>query len=217
MEMGNTSFDSLAANGIINFDADAYIRGTTPRYVGNPNMGNGLPFEQPLNAMPSFPPLGSQLPHQPIKDEFSHEKHEKKEKDWKELLTLGVIGGTAVYAGIKYKNSIKKMFSKKVKTPPPSATAGATTAATAATTATTATTAGKSAARKAKIQAFFKNKTVKIAGLVGVGLIALYGLYDIISKKKAHAGAGEGLPIPIHAQAHQEAPAPEAFAPQHKE
>lgn len=59
-----TSLDSLAANGIIDFDANSYITGAPPRYAGRLNNNNYLPYQQPLMSYDSYgmmaPPMGYQ-------------------------------------------------------------------------------------------------------------------------------------------------------------
>jgi len=180
--MSTADFDNLAANGVLNFDADAYIRGTAPRYVGNPNSGNAIPFEQPLMPGPYYPQLGAQLPLQPRRDEFApHEKHKKA--GLKEVLALSIVGSLAIYAGVKFKNGIKKLFSsKKTKTPATAAVSAATTAST---------------KNKKGIFKWFKNsKPAKYALGIGIGLVGLYGLYDAVIKRKVQAGFSKGVPSP---------------------
>jgi len=46
-----TSLDSLAANGIIDFDANSYLTGAPPRYAGKLYSNNSLPYQQPLMDM----------------------------------------------------------------------------------------------------------------------------------------------------------------------
>lgn len=59
-----TSLDSLAQNGIIDFDANSYLTGAPARYVGKPYSENYLPFQQPLMSLDSYgtmpPPMGYQ-------------------------------------------------------------------------------------------------------------------------------------------------------------
>lgn len=194
--MSSAALDNLAVNGVLNFDADAYIKGTPPRYIGHPNNGNGIPFEQPLPYAPMYPPLGAQLPHQPIHDEFKSESHNKP-VGWKEVLTLGIVGSLAVAAGLKFKKGIVKLFSKKapkVTTPPPA-------------TSTAASTTAKKSKSITNLFNWFKNsKPAKITAAVAVGLLGLYGLYDFITKRKASAHFAAGTPSPtLHAAPAQHA------------
>lgn len=118
MELGGTNaLDNLASNGIIDFDADSYVRGTPPKYVGSPSAPACLPFEKPLMAEPSFmPPVGTRLSGQPAKDEFGH--HNKKHiLNWKQALTGVIVAGLLVLGGIKAADSLGK-FSKWLKKKP---------------------------------------------------------------------------------------------------
>ena len=72
--------DMCAAAGIINFDAPSFIKGTTPRYVGNP------PFE----TIPDFSPA---LPMQPQKDEF---KKPKKHHDAKAIIGYSLVAAAVL-------------------------------------------------------------------------------------------------------------------------
>lgn len=82
-----TSLDSLASEGIIDFDAAAYITGTPARYIGNPNC-----------PIYNIPPLAIQPPAQ---DEFKRKRPESivKTPFWKKAL-LGVLVATGAIWGI---------------------------------------------------------------------------------------------------------------------
>lgn len=98
-----SSLDNLAANGVIDFDADAFIRGTTPRYVGGDK--TYLPFETPLPQ--SIKGLNtSNLKGQPDSDVFNDGK--KKLPLWKKI-TAGVAGTLLLaFGGFKIFKHFKK-------------------------------------------------------------------------------------------------------------
>ena len=88
--------DACAAAGVLNFDAPSYIRGTNPRYVGNPELSNIV------GQIPSVKP-------QPQKDEFNKETpyHNPSWKKW----AFGTLATTlAIFGLIKFKNT--KLLSK---------------------------------------------------------------------------------------------------------
>ena len=116
-----TDVDLLAANGIIDFDAAAFLHGRPPRYIGNPA------FRVPP-PMPNAPVMRPQL------DKDTYRPKDKPLIDnptWKKLLFTFVAGGTLIYGGYKLKNKkplkwakqqltdgweqIKKFFTKKKK------------------------------------------------------------------------------------------------------
>ena len=129
-----TSLDNLTSNGVINFDAEAYIKGTHAKNIASPSY---LPFEQPLNAFGSPGQAPTMHQGQPRQDEFVT-KHESSAApaDWKKAATAVLIAGLAVFGGIKFKSKISALFAKKpptAATTPTAANATTTTAATAAT------------------------------------------------------------------------------------
>lgn len=113
--MESSSLDRLAQAGIINFDADAYVKGTAPRFVGKPEGETYLPFDQPLTGFPMYGiPSSHNLSGEPSADAFVHREngHGSENKGihipLKEALTAGLVGGLALFAGIKIKNAITK-------------------------------------------------------------------------------------------------------------
>ncbi len=117
-----TDIDMLAANGVIDYDAAAHLRGIEPRYVGNPQFRTGAP-----NVLPSTAVL-----HQsPPTDTFSptEDKSLIKNPTWKKILFAAIAGGALIFGGIKLKGCkpmkwaktqlsnfwdwIKKPFTKK--------------------------------------------------------------------------------------------------------
>lgn len=105
-----SNLDMLAQNGVIGFDAPAYVMDQKPRYIGNPQL-ELPPFEGPI---PDAPLMAT-----PTKDEFnSAQKEVNKQKEinkddnmvhnpkWKKIL-LGAIGvGALVVGGVKFKSTI---------------------------------------------------------------------------------------------------------------
>lgn len=97
-----TAVDNLAANGIIDFDADAFIKGTAPRYVGAPK--TYLPFEEPLPAhhQPAHGEGAPQIHHQPKHDEFVHGE---KDSGWKKALVAGSLLALVAAVGYRFKSN----------------------------------------------------------------------------------------------------------------
>lgn len=101
--------DSLAANGIINYDANAFINGLPPRY--------GMPLDQnPLMASPyGYPYPYGYPPVQP--DSFEkHNKHGEKGEhgtsSWKKTLFNVFLGTSAVILALHYKDKLFKLKDK---------------------------------------------------------------------------------------------------------
>ena len=111
-----TSCDMLADAGIIDFDAAAYITGTKPRYMGQPNV-----------AIYQIPPLNYS---QPPKDEFQNsaksDNNIVKNPAWKKVLfsvlaAVGLIWGAKKIGklptvlkdtGVKNSDWFKNLFKK---------------------------------------------------------------------------------------------------------
>jgi len=169
-----TALDNLASSGIIDFDADAYVKGTPARYVGNPDPAAGyLPFDQPLPAFPAQYGPAPQLPAQPRQDAFVTHNKEEGLPSWKKALAVVVLGGFAVLAGVKHKDKITKFLKStwtKLKTvgknltaptPPP-------------------------APKPAPVAAKSKFKIPKWAKVTGIGLGSLLvvgGIYKFLSSE----------------------------------
>ena len=117
-----SALDNLAANKIIDFDADAYVKGETPRYVGNPPI-EGLPFETPLPAFREGE--APKFHEQPKHDKFinkerkevggKNEKKSTKVAAWKKVLAGILLVGGLIFVGGKYKSAIKPFFKSKIK------------------------------------------------------------------------------------------------------
>lgn len=110
------SLDNLATNGIIDFDAEAYVKGLPPRFIGRPERYVGLPGEMPLMAEPPaygvYP--GAHLSGHPGRDGFEHhEIEEGSNPSWKQALMTVLLSGLAVVGAIKYRSKIVELFNKK--------------------------------------------------------------------------------------------------------
>ncbi len=113
MENWAYNLDTLAQNGILDFDAPSFITGQAPRYVGTPSLPPS-PYAGP--PLPSAPAM-----KQPEVDEFHREKtktpSKKDDKNyvknplWKKLL-FGAVALTALGVGIWKFKSIKNLFKK---------------------------------------------------------------------------------------------------------
>lgn len=110
------SLDNLATNGIIDFDAEAYVKGLPPRFVGSPERYVGLPGEMPLMAEPPvygvYP--GARLSGHPRRDGFEYpEIEEGGNPSWKKALATVLLSGLAVIGAIRYRGKLAKFFSEK--------------------------------------------------------------------------------------------------------
>lgn len=199
----SSPLDVLASNKIINFDPEAFVKGTTPRYVGDPDGETYLPFEQPLMATPTcIPPIGTPLSGQPEHDEFSGSGHHEKKHNWRKILTAVLAAGLLVLGGIKLKSAFGKLAEKlklkkanaapkqgflaniktkvtgwfnKVKSAITGKPVPVQQAPQTATTATnTAANTGKTATKKVP-------KWLKIAGGSFAGLLGLYALFKMFA------------------------------------
>jgi hypothetical protein len=166
--MATNSLDNLAANGIIDFDADSYVKGKAPRYVGDPDGYTGLPLDRPLMAEPYGISPGAQLSGHPARDAFvNHGDKHHGNPTWKKALAAVLIAGLAVFGGIKYKDKIANLF-KKIKT----------------------LNVQKVKTGVVKFFTDIKSKIVglppwaKYAGGGVVGLLGLYGIYKAFSGHK---------------------------------
>ena len=94
-----SDLDACASAGIIEFDAPAYIKGTQPRYFGNP----------PLETIPGeLPPIKQQ----PKKDEFKPSNDTlQNNPSWKKWLFSALIATGAVL-GLKRLGAFKKLTPK---------------------------------------------------------------------------------------------------------
>lgn len=198
--MENSSLDNLASNGVINFDANAYINGTPPRFVGNPEGDANLPLDKPLMATPGYGITpGQQLHGEPARDAFiSRENGQAQSKfPWGKFLTGTFVASLAVMAGVKIKSLIKgtKNAAEKVKE-------GKNGFFTECKNKLTSLFKGDKSAPKEEIKEVAKTveekkgllkklpKTLKVVGIGAVGLLGLYGLYKTLTGHK-HPAAPE--------------------------
>lgn len=105
---GLSTLDNLVANGVLNFDADAYVRGQGPRYMGNPFGTQELPFDQPICPSP-YPYYGGgyvpMMSSQPRADAFINRFEHSDANSLKEVLVYGGIAGLIIY-GIHKANKL---------------------------------------------------------------------------------------------------------------
>lgn len=94
------NLDMLAQNGVLDYDAPAFIMGQNPRYIGSPSAPPS-PF---VNGMPPAPKL-----QQPEIDEFQPEKDKKdiiKNPSWKKWAFGLLAAGALIFTGFKFKSTI---------------------------------------------------------------------------------------------------------------
>lgn len=100
------SLDMLAANGVLDYDGAAYIRGTQPRYIGNPALRTNPQPPAPTSQTITPQHQNQTLPSQPAQDEFSYsDKPLIENPSWKKLLFAFVAGGAIIFGGMKLKGS----------------------------------------------------------------------------------------------------------------
>lgn len=89
------SLDMLAANGVLDYDGAAYLRGTPPRYIGNPAFRT--------RPQPPRPDIAV-MRQQPEADTYSPaEKPLISNPTWKKILFVGVAGAALIFGGMKMK------------------------------------------------------------------------------------------------------------------
>lgn len=193
--MGYGALDSLASNGIIDFDANAYVNGTPPRYIGAPSDGISLPGELPAYATKAQ----GNLKGEPEVDAFiSNSEKKTNNMPLSTILTGGAVAAIIVGLGIKAKSLFKgpnqnakgfigsikdkvtTLFTKKeeVKSEEKLNTGKEATKETSKT---------KEAIKKAvkEGEGFFKkHPKLKTGGLVAAGVLGLYGIYKILTGHK---------------------------------
>lgn len=95
-----SSNDMLAQFGVINYDADSYIKGEPPRYAGSSDFH--LPGDMPLPGfVPTIPGGTPKINQQPQKDEFVPSS--MKNIPWKTALAITAAAALAIFAGVKFK------------------------------------------------------------------------------------------------------------------
>ncbi len=89
------SLDMLAANGVLDYDGAAYLRGTPPRYIGIPTFRT-----HPQPPRPDMVVMRGQ----PEADTYSPaEKPLLNNPTWKKILFVGVAGAALAFGGMKLK------------------------------------------------------------------------------------------------------------------
>lgn len=89
------NLDTLAQNGILDFDAPSYIMEKSPRYVGKPTSETS-PFQGPLPNVPGLNALES--------DEYVNKKDGQfKNPSWKKWLFGSLALGGIVLGGYKFR------------------------------------------------------------------------------------------------------------------
>lgn len=111
-----TALDGLAAGGVIDFDAPAYLLNQPARYVGHPQLA-----ELPMTNI-SLLPEGTKIKPLPKKDEFQHSNGNLVQNPkWKKVLAGIVVAGGVVATAIgilahRGKIDLSK-FKSKIKMP----------------------------------------------------------------------------------------------------
>ena len=211
--MSSNSLDNLATNGIINFDADAFVRGTTPKFVGTPTDEYSY-GDAPLMATPYLPyashtkahnqhsnPYGIKAgPHLSkeynSQDTFISSEKEHSLPSAKSILAGGLvaalIGGIVLKgSSILKKGSIQKFFENcKNKL---SSAFDSTKKITDNVTKEVKENSGENIEKIKKhsgkvlesVKGFASkhSQKLKIAGVGVLGLLGLYGLYEILTEK----------------------------------
>lgn len=187
-----STIDSLTSGGVIDFDAESYIKGVPPRYIGAPK--TYLPFEQPLPGY-VVPNLGApaKLHEQPHKDELVKEQ---KTPSWKKLLAGLLAASLVIFAGYKLKQKGTKAVEAVKNTP--KTVAGwfkgkaKTQQAGAAASEAVNKTKGIFARTKDKIVGL--PKWAKITGGIAAGLLASYGAIKVFFNSKVPSPQPEHPP-----------------------
>lgn len=94
------NLDMLAQNGVLDYDAPAFVMGQKPRYVGAPAMPPS-PFAGPVPKAPNL--------NQPQSDEFNPEKTDDnfvKNPAWKKCAFTFLALGALALGGWKFKSKL---------------------------------------------------------------------------------------------------------------
>ena len=111
------SLDNLAASGVIDYDAPAFLLGQPQRYAGHPNLEQ-IPMQNPA-FLPQNVKMNGNQPY----DSFNKDGNLVHNPTWKKILFAGVaIGGTAliaasVLAGVGKLKGLTKIKLPKIKLP----------------------------------------------------------------------------------------------------
>ena len=90
-----SALDNLAANGVLDFDAPAFLLGQNPRYIGHPQM-EGIPMQNPM-----YLPKGVKLKDIPTIDTYGkpEDKPLVQTPKWKKVL-FGTLVATGIMASV---------------------------------------------------------------------------------------------------------------------
>lgn len=98
----DNSMRSLASIGVVDFDANAYVKGTKPMYVGSPEPHMELPLDAPITSTPNFGYGygygGGALRAQPSVDAFVSRGHHSSSVSAKGLILGGILGALGLTA-----------------------------------------------------------------------------------------------------------------------
>src|SRR5574344_832156 len=117
-DSGFTSMtDNLVSRGILNGDANAFVKGTAPRYGGNPFPKEYMPLDQPV-LTPMTPGFGYSggmyLPGQPLSDAFVYNNNTNKStKKTLPLIAMILSAGALATASLIGIDTLKKYLDGK--------------------------------------------------------------------------------------------------------
>lgn len=151
-----SSLENLSSNGIVNFDAEAYVKEGHSKYAENHENDAYLPFDKPLLATPHLYGVqpGPHLGGHPEIDAFISHKKEHPPLNWKQILIglgaagLATFGGIKLFSWHKAKEAAKKAKAEKL-------------------------------AKQSKLI-----KGLKTGGWIAAGVAAVYGLYKFITSRQ---------------------------------
>lgn len=192
----SAKFENLAANGIIDFDANAFVYGgkqVPATHEEEPYM----PFDKPLMASPNVPVMmpGVTMHQQPHRDQFGNEKKITP----KEALTAVILAGLGVFGLIKgvpmVKDLVENISNKISKNKKKAQKAEKEAKAKKIADEAKAAEKTKNAKATNTLTKGWKNLTEKIAKLpkwskfvggAGIALVAFFGIKKLFSKNKTH-------------------------------
>ena len=100
------NLDMLAQNGVLDYDAAAFVMDQNPRYIGRPSMPPS-PFLGPIPPAPAI--------QQPKNDEFvNNDTKHKKNPLWKKLLLGAIVTTGLVFAIVKRKDIYSSIKNFKI-------------------------------------------------------------------------------------------------------
>lgn len=191
----SSALDNLSANGIINFDANAFIKGEPAKYVAP--TAEYLPFDQPLNVLGSTPPYGGPvLKRQPQHDAFVNKSEDNENQpaahNWKKAATAVLVATLAVWGGVKCKSKISSLINK-INTSFSGSTGASANGAGTKTKSSAANIAAKAKALISSAAGQFNAlpKGAKIASGAAAGVLAILGIKKAFSGHKPAEAAAQ--------------------------